>query len=58
MEGERHSIYITKAHTIGKNELFCNIYKCPSCNESKIIYGFVFCPVCGKKLEWTFEERV
>lgn len=36
-----------KLTSIGKDELYCEWFKCPKCSESNIAEFFNYCPDCG-----------
>ena len=36
----------------GKDEWWCNWFKCPNCKKDDIMCEFNFCPKCGVKLKW------
>lgn len=35
------------------DELFCNFYKCPNCNDEWIRYNSNYCYQCGVKFNWS-----
>lgn len=37
---------------MGKDEWWCNWYRCNNCTKSYIGPGFKFCPNCGLKIKW------
>jgi len=49
-------IKIGKKDDIGKDEWWCNWYKCPNCGENNIARCFDYCPNCGRKIKWQEEE--
>lgn len=40
----------------GCNDWYCEWYKCPNCGKKNITRSFIFCPDCGKSLEWDVIE--
>ena len=52
------SVKITKRDFLEYDDVVCDWYTCPKCQDSYIFnYGFEFgkanyCPSCGVKLEW------
>ena len=46
------SVVIGEDQNIGKDEAWCDWYRCPKCNESNIARVFSFCPDCGVELQW------
>ena len=32
--------------------VWCEWYKCTSCDKDDIAFGFNYCPSCGEKIEW------
>ena len=41
----------------GKDEWWCNWYKCPNCEDSCIANHYNFCPICGKRIEWQTKDK-
>jgi len=37
----------------GYEELWVEFYKCPSCENSVLLYGNNYCSACGTKLDWS-----
>lgn len=48
----KKSIRISEKDNQGKEEWWCDWYRCPNCNKSNIAGNFKFCPMCGVKLNW------
>ena len=46
------SVVIGEAQSEGREEVWCDWYRCPKCNKSNIARGYSFCPDCGVKLQW------
>lgn len=42
---------------MGKDEWWCNWFKCPNCNSVSVASSFTFCPDCGVKLIWPKEFK-
>lgn len=40
-----------------KDEIYCNWYKCPSCEDTYVRSGDNFCSNCGCKFEWSGNYR-
>jgi hypothetical protein len=40
----------------GKDEMYCDWYKCPKCYTPEIAIGFKYCPMCGEKIEWNIKR--
>lgn len=45
-------IEIKEADTTGKDELYCNWWDCPNCENHNVTYGSNFCSDCGVKFKW------
>lgn len=37
---------------MGKEEWWCNWFKCRNCSKNWLYMDFKYCPNCGKKLKW------
>lgn len=52
---------VTINETAGmSDELCCDFYTCPSCNDGAVQQGSQFCPSCGSKINWIeipFEQK-
>ncbi len=48
-------IEISEVDNTGKDEVWCDWYKCPNCKDTGIISGQNFCGECGGKLKWKKE---
>lgn len=48
----KKSVSISEEDSQGKDEWWCNWYKCPGCKSTSIAGSFKFCPDCGLKLNW------
>ncbi len=46
---------IKDKHFVDFYSFFAGIYKCPNCNEEKIVEAFMFCPMCGTQI--VFEHK-
>lgn len=40
-------------HGTGKDEIYCNWYICPKCDNVNVMFGDNYCSKCGCKFEWT-----
>lgn len=40
-----------------KDEVHCNWYKCPSCEDTYVKGGDNYCSNCGCKFEWSSNDR-
>lgn len=40
-----------------KDEIYCNWYKCPSCEDTYVRSGDNYCSNCGCKFEWSGNYR-
>lgn len=47
------SIKVKRGHSIGKEEVYYEMFKCPSCGEDPLGEGDNFCAFCGVKLDWS-----
>jgi len=50
----------TKVEEDGEDEIYTLFFKCMKYDENKIISDFVYCPHCGRKIEWEkeFKEKI
>jgi len=44
---------VKREHSIGKEELYYEMFKCPNCGEDPLGEGDNFCAHCGIKLDWS-----
>jgi hypothetical protein len=49
---EERYIKISEEYNVGKDEKWCEWYRCPACKEIDITAGSKYCPQCGIKLNW------
>ena len=47
-----NEIEIGEKDNQGKDEVYCNWYKCPKCSDTMITHHQNFCGNCGIKLKW------
>jgi len=48
---------ITDKECQGKDEMWCNWYRCPNCEKTNIFPAGNYCPDCGTENEWQLEEQ-
>ena len=46
---------VTDEHALGKEELWCEWWRCPVCHTSNLRCGNLCCPDCGVRLQWVLE---
>jgi hypothetical protein len=46
------SVAIGEAQNTGKDEWWCDWYRCPKCDKAHIARWFRYCPDCGVQLQW------
>jgi hypothetical protein len=56
IEVKTKEVIVTGKENTGYDELCCDYYKCPNCEEEYIVEGFKYCPKCGVKINWTKVE--
>lgn len=39
------------------DEWWCNWYTCTNCQKNNIAKSFVYCPTCGRKIDWTNSDK-
>lgn len=39
---------------VARDEVYYYFYVCKSCNSSKILYGYNYCPMCGDEIYWDY----
>ena len=49
---KQNKVKISEKNNIGKDEIYCNWYKCPKCRDVMIISSSRYCTNCGIKLIW------
>jgi len=45
-------VTITKAESMGKDEMYCEWFKCPECGDTNVAIDSKYCPECGAKITW------
>jgi len=38
----------------GSEEMYEEIFECPHCENIAIFYSYIYCPICGIELDWSF----
>lgn len=51
-----NEIIITDNLSQGKDEAWCEWFKCPNCDETNIMRGTSFCPNCGLMIIWKVKK--
>lgn len=51
------TVTVTEADFVGEYDLYESWYTCPNCRRSPITYHSVFCPYCGRKIDWQFHKQ-
>lgn len=54
---EREKVTITDEECLGKDEAYCNWYKCPHCKDTNLFTNQSFCGRCGIKLAWKLSQN-
>ena len=47
-----NTVKVSKANFWDKDEIYCEWYNCPHCEEHWIKLGFLYCPICGAEIIW------
>ncbi len=42
--------------SMGSDEVFCEWFRCGACDESEISRIMLYCPKCGKRIDWVGVE--
>lgn len=50
---EKNTVKVdTNVDNMGKEEWWCDWFRCRECGEKWIYISFKYCPNCGKKIKW------
>ena len=47
IEPPSNGLVMEKMENLGKEELYCEWFRCPNCKDSNVRRGFRYCPNCG-----------
>ena len=49
---KQNKVKISEKNNIGRDEIYCNWYRCPKCRDVMITSSSRYCTNCGIKLIW------
>ena len=52
IDRQQKIVKITEEDNLGKDEWWCDWYKCPNCKNKNITDSFNYCPMCGSQINW------